>query len=240
MPVPPDNDPRYSPTPYSGGQHYPPRHPPGPVPPPGTPRKSSPYPWIFGGLAVLVVALFFVLIAVVALTPAEPSERTTSAPSTSDGAVAEAAKSRPNRTPTAGTAARPELIPMNDAASDGDFTFTVTGAESGLTQVGDSFLVQKAQGQFVVVTVRVRNDGSKAASFSPADQILLDEKDREFETDTTAQIALNDNDIAVWDKINPGNTATVKLVFDVPASAVPTAIELHDRAFGAGVTVSLK
>ena len=44
----------------------------------------------------------------------------------------------------------------------------------------------------------------------------------------------------MWDKINPGNTATVKLVFDVPASAVPTGIELHDRAFGAGVTVSLK
>lgn len=239
MPVPPDNNPRYTPPPNTSGPHYyTAGYPPGPVPQQAKPRKTSPYPWILGGLAALVVVLFFVLIAVVALTPSEPGDRS-SASSPSDNAIAGTTENRPNRPSTTGTTTRPELIPMNAPAKDGSLTFTVTGTETGLSQVGDSFLMQQAQGQFVVVTVRVRNDGNKATSFSPSNQILLDEKQREFETDTTAQIALNDNDIAVWDKINPGNTATVKLVFDIPKSAVPAAIELHDRMFGAGITVAL-
>lgn len=63
-------------------------------------------------------------------------------------------------------------------------------------------------------------------------------KGRSFETDTSAQIALDNNDIAVWDNINPGNTVDVSLVYDMPAGAVPASIELHDSMFSGGVTVN--
>lgn len=68
----------------------------------------------------------------------------------------------------------------------------------------------------MVVTMTVRNISDKAYGFSPSDQKLLDAQGREFEPSTDAQIALGGSDIPVWDNINPGNTVTAKVVFDMP------------------------
>ena len=46
--------------------------------------------------------------------------------------------------------------------------------------------------------------------------------------------------MAFRDKINPGNTVTMPVVFDMPADAIPAEIELHDFMFSSGVTVSLR
>lgn len=105
---------------------------------------------------------------------------------------------------------------MNTPVRDGKFEFVVKTVQPGLTEVGDNpFLNQKAQGQFVIVTLSVQNIGDRAQGFSPSNQKLFDTEGRSFESDSTAQIALGTGDIPVWDNIDPGNTADVKLVYDM-------------------------
>ncbi len=123
---------------------------------------------------------------------------------------------------------------------DGKFEFVVTDVESGLASVGDNpFLEKKAQGQFVVVTMTVQNTSDKPKGLSAGNQNLFDAEGRKFTPDTMAAIAL-DSDVAVWDDINPGNKVTMKVVYDMPADAVPAEIELHDSVFSGGVTVALQ
>lgn len=134
-------------------------------------------------------------------------------------------------TPTAG---------LNTPVRDGKFEFVVKTVQPGLAEVGDNpYLREKAQGQFVIVTLSVQNIGDRAQGFSPSNQKLIDTQGRSFESDWSAQIALGDSDIPVWDDINPGNAVDVSLVYDMPAGAVPARIELHDSMFSGGVTVEL-
>ena len=129
---------------------------------------------------------------------------------------------------------------LNTAVRDGKFQFVVKTVRPGLPEVGDNpYLREEAQGQFVIVTVSVENIGDRAQGFSPSNQKLFDTQGRSFESDSSAQIALGDSDIPVWDDINPGNAVDVSLVYDMPVAAVPARIELHDSMFSGGVTVEL-
>lgn len=129
---------------------------------------------------------------------------------------------------------------LNTPVRDGKFEFVVKTVQPGLAEVGDNpYLRKQAQGQFVIVTLTVQNIGDRAQGFSPSNQKLIDTHRRSFETDASAQIALGDSDIPVWDNINPGNTVDVSLVYDMPAGAVPARIELHDSMFSGGATVEL-
>lgn len=129
---------------------------------------------------------------------------------------------------------------LNTPVRDGKFEFVVKTVQPGLDEVGDNpYLRQQAQGQFVIVTLSVQNIGDRPQGFSPSNQKLIDTEGRSFETDASAQIALGDSDIPVWDNINPGNAVDVSLVYDMPAAAAPARIELHDSMFSGGVTVEL-
>lgn len=122
---------------------------------------------------------------------------------------------------------------------DGKFEFTVTDVVSGLSEVGDNpFLIEKAQGQFTIVTIAVLNTSDEPKGLSPDAQDMYDGEGRKFSADTSAAIGL-EADVAFWDEINPGNSVTMKVVFDMPIDAVPAEIELHDSTFSGGVRVSL-
>jgi hypothetical protein len=54
---------------------------------------------------------------------------------------------------------------MNTPATDGKFQFTVTSLKCGATQVGPKDFGQKAQGQFCLVGVTVKNVGDTAELF---------------------------------------------------------------------------
>ena len=145
-------------------------------------------------------------------------------------------KESPESTPHAAPAA----AHLNTPVRDGKFEFVVRSVQPGLSSVGDNpYLAKKAQGQFVIVALGVQNIGDKPQGFSPSDQKLTDAQGRTFSTDASAQIALDDTDVAVWDNINPGNTVDVKLVYDMPRDASPASITLHDSMFSGGATVSL-
>lgn len=119
---------------------------------------------------------------------------------------------------------------------DGKFAFTVSNIKCGVSKVGSGSFSAKAQGQYCVVTMNVTNVGDEPQTFFGSNQKLFDTQGREFASDTTAD--LYDSDSQTWLKdINPGNSLTGKVYFDVPKDAEIASIELHDSAFSGGVKV---
>lgn len=150
-----------------------------------------------------------------------------------------------NTAPASGTEAAvvvdkgSEALPgIGAEVRDGKFAFTVTEVETGIAQAGDNPYVNKvAQGQFIFVHVDVKNVGDKPQSYFDMNQKLIDAQGREYSNDTEAGIYANTN-YTVGD-INPGNTASVVIVFDVPADAQPKTVELHDSMFSGGTEVAI-
>ncbi|MFT4199720.1 DUF4352 domain-containing protein [Gordonia sp. (in: high G+C Gram-positive bacteria)] len=215
--------------PQGGG--YPPQggYPaPGGYPPPAAPEKKSRKGLIIG-IIVAIIALCGIGVAVSGGGDKSDKSSTPTANAPAGGGETQAEEKHDD-----GDAK------LNQPVRDGKFEFVVTNVDTGQTSVGESILEQKAQGQFAIVSVTVKNIGDKKQSFDPSSQKLVDQQGREHGTDTTAQLALGGSDIPIWDDINPGNEVNVKLVFDIPKNAVPSALELHDSMFSNGSKVSLK
>ncbi|MFD3702572.1 DUF4352 domain-containing protein [Nocardia sp. NPDC058658] len=175
------------------------------------PRKKKVWPWVLGGFALAVLALFGGCAALIGTAANE---------------VAKAEESRSVAAP-AGTEVR-----------DGKFGFTVTKVDPPVTTVGDNQFLQKtAQGEFILVSVDVVNTSNVAQSYFGSNQKLIDDQGREFANDTAAEMNVNDQLSA---EINPGNKTSMVLVFDVPVGTVPAAIEFHDSAFSDGARVAVK
>lgn len=145
-------------------------------------------------------------------------------------------------------AAAPEAEPVveessnpgiGEPAADGKFTFVVNGVDCSATEIGSEYLSTTAQGQFCMVDVSITNTGNEAQSFFGDNATLFNAEGQEFSADSEAAIYLEDSS-SLYEEINPGNSLNSKVVFDVPAGTVPTAIELHDSAFSGGVTVDLQ
>ena len=135
--------------------------------------------------------------------------------------------------------AKPAEPGIGQPAADGKFNFVVSGVDCSLTEIGDQYFNTKAQGQFCVVSLTVTNIGDKPQSFFGDNASLFNGQGQEFSADSEAAIYLQDSS-SLYEEINPGNTLSSKVVFDVPAGMTPTEIELHDSAFSGGVKVSLQ
>lgn len=127
---------------------------------------------------------------------------------------------------------------VGDAVRDGKFEFVVTKVADGGERIGTKSFGTKAQGRFVFVHVTVKNVGDAPQMFFSSAQPLFDAQGREFSSDTTAELYLDSADTIIGD-INPGNSVTGTLVFDLPEDAQPASIELHDSLFSGGVSVRL-
>lgn len=132
----------------------------------------------------------------------------------------------------------PTTAKIGQKVRDGQLEFTVTKVQKGVKSVGDQYLNEKAQGQFVLVSVTVSNIGDQAQLLSDSSQKVRDAKGREFSSDTGAAIYVKDNKVFL-EEINPGNAVKGTLVFDMPKGIEPASIELHDSPFSDGVTVQL-
>jgi len=128
---------------------------------------------------------------------------------------------------------------LKDKVRDGKFEFTVTGVDCGATKIGDEYINTKAQGEFCLVHMKVKNIGDEAQSFFADNQTAYNVKGQEFSADSGAAIYLADAD-SFMSEINPGNSIKGTVVFDVPKGTDLTSIDLHDSFFSGGVTVALK
>ena len=206
-----------------------------PAPPaPEPPRKS----W-FARHKILTGLLALVLVGV--LTQAFGKGGDTTPTATPGAAASDAGASSETSTdaPDGGSGEQaPPVAKVGQKVRDGQFEFTVTKVQKGVKSVGGQYANQKAQGQYVLIKVTVTNIGDKAQLLADSSQKVKDAKGREFSTDTTAGIYLEDNKVFL-NEINPGNTVKGTLVFDMPKDAKPASIELHDSPFSGGVTVRL-
>ncbi|MDO5503735.1 MAG: DUF4352 domain-containing protein [Actinomycetia bacterium] len=222
-----------NPSPQQPQQDWQPTNPPAPEPP--ATKKS----WFARHkLLTAILAIVALVIAANALGGGDDSSTSaTDAPTSQQPAAAEAPTAEPEAEPEAEPA--DEQPGIGDTVRDGKFEFVVTGVEDGGTEVGNEFLSEKAQGRFHFVHITVTNIGDEAQMMLDSNQKVRDEQGRTFETNSGAAIYMDDNDMWLTD-INPGNTMSGTLVFDMPEGAAPVEIELHDSMFSGGVTVSLK
>jgi hypothetical protein len=128
---------------------------------------------------------------------------------------------------------------IGEAAVDGDFSFTVTDVECGITNVGNDTFGAEAQGQFCLISLSIENIGDEAQTMFADNQKLFDTEGREFSADTGAMLYLENGSDAWVSEINPGNSLEGQLLFDVPKDAALDYIKLADSLFSSGVEVSL-
>jgi hypothetical protein len=123
---------------------------------------------------------------------------------------------------------------------DGKFEFTVTKMRCGVPSVGSGGLEQAAQGQFCLVSLKVSNIGDKPQTLDASSQFGYDVQGRKLSADGGAGIYANPaGGGAFLNDINPGNSATAVVVFDIPKAGKLTKLELHDSPFSDGVDVAV-
>ncbi|MFI9507669.1 DUF4352 domain-containing protein [Nocardia sp. NPDC052566] len=143
-------------------------------------------------------------------------------------------------TPLPKTAAPPATPGLDTPVRDGKFEFVVTAIETGVSAVGDSpYLQDKAQGAYTIVSMTVKNISNNPKTFYSSDQYLYDTQGRRFENDSAAEFHVDRNTWLSSD-INPGNSVTAKVVFDLPPDAIPSYLVLHDSMFSWGAKVTLR
>ncbi|MEU4823509.1 DUF4352 domain-containing protein [Actinomadura sp. NPDC023710] len=146
------------------------------------------------------------------------------------------AEKRGGETPTTTQPAKGAKI--GQSVKDGKFTFVVTKVSTRTSSIGPEGVGKKPQGKFVLVNMKVTNHGKEAQTFDGDSQKLL-AGDKEYSADTEAAIYL-ESARSLLEEINPGNTVNGTVIFDVPTEVTPSAIELHDSPFSAGVRVNLR
>lgn len=186
-----------------------------------SPKKRKKWPWILGGLAVLMIAGCVGMFALFA-----GGAKVVSA------AANEMDKNQQGRNAIAGT--------MNEPAKDGKFQFTVTGMKCGMPSVGPEDFGQQAQGEFCLIDVEIKNIAGTAEVFNDSSQQATDADGAVYSVDSGAAIYANGDASTFLEEINPGNTVKGKLVFDVPKGTKLTSVVLHESMYTAGVKVPLK
>ena len=133
------------------------------------------------------------------------------------------------------------MVKIGQPARDGDFEFVIKSIKKASSIGTDRYLTRKAQGEFVIVELSVKNIGDSSQLLSDSSQYLYDTPGNRYSADGAAGLYLSvDGASSVWfTQVNPGNTVTGKIAFDVPAGTKIATAELHDSTFSGGVTVNL-
>jgi Domain of unknown function (DUF4352) len=213
----------------------PPQQPPSGWGAPPPPRPPDTRPWYKKKRFLIPGALVALLLVVGIFSGGgEP----TNAPTSTAAAAPTTKAAAPATTVAAPTTQPAKAGPgIGDPARDGKFEFVVTRLRCGVHRVGSQYFNKTAQGQFCLVSVRVRNIGDEQRTFEQSSQYLYDAAGRRFET-SDAGLYLEDSK-SFLEQINPGNGVNGTLVYDVPRTFKAAKIELHDAAFSGGVEVAL-
>jgi len=125
---------------------------------------------------------------------------------------------------------------------DGKFEFTITSISTAKS-VGDTAYGggATAQGTYQILHLTVKNIGDQAQTLDDSAQYLYDAAGHKYSADSSADIWLGNGSNNVWlQQINPGNTVTGEMAFDMPTGTAPVKAELHDSMFSDGATVKLQ
>ena len=232
----------YAPPPTQAFEAAPFAPPPGPPPEPfgqpsgpsGTGPNKKLIAGILGGAAAILIAIVVVITLIVVrqdepAVTSQASSSTTSKTTSSKTTTESSSESSESPTPTP--------PPTGGEGSDGDYTFSVAGTETGDTITSNvSDAVQTtADGMFYVVYVNVSNKGTSPLTFvatfqhlNAAGQIFpLDDEATAFLGGTIADVA-------------PGDKVETPLVYDIPVGTTPESIQLQADPVSPGVVLPLQ
>lgn len=175
-----------------------------------------------------ILTVIGVLIVIGVIASAAGGSKSTNSPSSTS-----------TKSGSTATAAMPKL---NQPANDGKFQFTVTSIQCGKPSVSspDGYITKTAQGQYCLVNITANNIGDQSQTLDSSSQYLYDSSNKKYSSDSEASIDISPTDNTFYNPINPGNTVSGAVVFDIPKGVTPTVAELHDSAFSGGVKVSLQ
>lgn len=201
------------------------------------PKKSNKTLWIIlGVIGAFVVVCCIGGIVLAALSSDDTNNDAGSAPATAPATdVVDPSGSAPADEPSA----TPRAVGINTPVRDGKFEFVVKSVKCGETKIGSEYLNQTAQGQYCLVAMSVKNIGDEAQTFDSSPQKAYNASGQQYDADGTAAIYVNDNSQTFLENINPGNSVTGTIVFDIPKNQKLTKLELHDSMFSGGVAVTL-
>ncbi len=106
--------------------------------------------------------------------------------STTEGAPATSAPPEP-KTSDPKESAKPDAK-IGERVTDGELRFVVSSVKCGATRVGDQYLGAKAQGQFCMVKIKVKNISDAPTTFDGDNQTLINTKGQESSADTEAML----------------------------------------------------
>ncbi len=109
----------------------------------------------------------------------------------------------------------------------GDFAYTFNRITMP-TSVGSGFLEKSADGLFVVIDVTVENL-SKEPRYWDSYVTIVDDKDRTYERDTSAEVYLG-NEALIFENLQPGLPKRGIIIFDVPTN-LKGAIKVTSNIF---------
>ncbi|WP_433680740.1 protein kinase domain-containing protein [Nocardia sp. CA-119907] len=195
------------------------------------PRRKSFLSRVIGALVVMFLTPFMLAAGCAALV-AFGNTGSGGGPRTADPSVAV----RDGDTAQSAEPPGPVFSGLNTPVRDGKFEFVVTAVDSGISRIG----LQNAGGTYSVVTVAVRNISAEPKWFLPVGQRLVDTEGRQVDHNAIASMWQNTQRRYNYSfELQPGQSATTQLVFDVPQDAAPSQLELHDFMLSNGVTVHL-
>jgi hypothetical protein len=136
-------------------------------------------------------------------------------------------------------ASQPLTVKIGQNVRDDGYQFTVTKVTCGVKRVGDEYLGDKAQGQFCLVKLQVKNVSDDPIYFSDENQALVDTKGKTYSPDDEAWIYVDDGELP-FGEINPGNTLKTTVPFDVAKQAKPDYLLLKAGVWGFSEGVRVK
>lgn len=123
---------------------------------------------------------------------------------------------------------------IGQTVADGEMSVQVQKVQCGLTKIGTGYFVEKALGQFCVVTFAMTPSKKKPVSYFSSAQKAVTKSGFLVESKSI----LSDEYQSFLD-VNPGNSVLLKVAFDVGKKDPIVIAEFHDSIFSGGVQVNL-
>jgi hypothetical protein len=140
-------------------------------------------------------------------------------------------------------ATTPATVVVTDAdpadAPAAGFDLGVTGLRCGVPSIGPEGMEQKAAGQFCLLDLTVTNNGGEPKLFDSGAQRVHDTNGVPYAVADQAAVFLNDGSPSLLSEVEPGETVTGVLPFDVPSDVRLSEATLTGAMSTPGVRVTL-
>ena len=123
---------------------------------------------------------------------------------------------------------------VGQTVADGGMSVQVRNVQCGLKQIGTGYFVEKALGQFCVITFAMSPSKKKPVSYFSSSQKAITKAGFQAESKSI----LSDDYKSMLD-VNPGTSVLLKVAFDVGPKDPIVVAEFHDSMFSGGVQVDL-